>query len=113
MRLALSEHAPAVPGVPVALVPRITRDYFAPAFEAGVAADAATAGGACAADPGCVGLFTDNEVALGQSLAQPLPYMDAYLLLPPGAPAIARSRLSSRRATPATRAFAAAWGDAR
>src|SRR5258705_1835 len=35
VRLALSEHAPAVPGVPPALVARITRDYFDPAFEAG------------------------------------------------------------------------------
>ena len=86
MRLALSEQAPAVPGVPPALVARITRDYFAPAFAAGVAATLPTVAGPCAADPWCVGIFTDNEVALGQSLAQVLPYMDAYLLLPADAP---------------------------
>jgi len=33
VRLALSEQAPAVPGVPAALVARITRDYFDPAFQ--------------------------------------------------------------------------------
>lgn len=84
--LALARHAPAVPGVPPALVDRVTRDYFDPAFADGVAAEVAAAGPACAADPWCIGVFTDNELPLGQSLAQPLPYLDAYLLLPPAAP---------------------------
>jgi hypothetical protein len=86
VRLALSEQAPAVPGVPTPLVARVTRDYFDPAFEAGVAAVVPGAAGPCAADPWCIGVFTDNELALGQSLAQVWPYLDAYLLLPPGAP---------------------------
>lgn len=86
VRLALSEQAPAVPGVPPALVARVTRDYFDPAFETGVAATLPGVAGPCASDPWCVGVFTDNEVALGASLAQVLPFADAYLLLPPNAP---------------------------
>jgi hypothetical protein len=86
VRLALSEHAPPVPGVPTPLVARVTRDYFDPAFEAGVVATLPSVAGPCAADPWCIGVFTDNELALGQSLAQVWPYFDAYLLLPPDAP---------------------------
>jgi hypothetical protein len=86
VRLALSEQAPAVPGAPPAIVNRVTRDYFDPAFETGVAATLPGVAGTCATDPWCIGVFTDNEVALGQSLAQVLPFMDAYLLLPANAP---------------------------
>src|SRR5262249_41673263 len=84
--LRLSRSAPLVPGVPPGLVARETRDYFDPAFAAGVAAEVAADAVPCAADPWCLGVFTDNEIPLNQSLAQALPYLDAYLLLPPGAP---------------------------
>lgn len=86
VRLALATHAPEVPGVPPPLVARQTRDYFDPAFAAGVAATVAAEVPPCAADPWCIGVFTDNEIPFNPSLAQVLPYLDAYLRLPAGAP---------------------------
>jgi agarase len=113
VRLALSEQAPAVPGVPPALVARITRDYFDPAFASGVAAALPSVAGPCAADPWCIGVFTDNELALGQSLAQVLPYMDAYLLLPANAPGkVALQAFLEERYAGDVAAFNATWGTA-
>jgi hypothetical protein len=43
-------------------VARVTRDYFDPAFPTGVAATVPTAAAPCAADPWCIGVFTDNEL---------------------------------------------------
>lgn len=109
--LTLAANAPAVPGVPPAIVARVTRDYFDPAFATGVAAQVATAGPACAADPWCLGVFTDNEMALGQSLAQPLPYLDAYLLLPSGAPGkVALQAFLADRYAGDVAAFNTTWG---
>jgi agarase len=111
VRLALSEQAPAVPGVPPALVDRVTRDYFDPAFETGVVATLPGVAGPCAADPWCIGVFTDNELALGQSLAQVLPYLDAYLLLPANAPGkIALQAFLAARYGNDVGAFNATWG---
>ena len=111
IRLGLSEHAPAVPGVPPAIVARITRDYFAPAFATGVAAALPGVAGACATDPWCIGVFTDNELALGASLAQVLPYMDAYLLLPPNAPGkLALQSFLEARYGGDVAGFNATWG---
>jgi hypothetical protein len=84
--LTLAASAPEVPGVPPPLVARVTRDYFHPDFATGVAAAVAAEVPPCAADPWCLGVFTDNELGLNQSLAETLPYLDAYLLLPQGAP---------------------------
>jgi agarase len=111
--LALAANAPAVPGVPPPLVARVTRDYFDPAFATGVATSVAAAAAPCAADPWCIGVFTDNELGLNQSLAAVLPYLDAYLLLPAGAPgkAAAQAFLSDRYGGDVA-AFNAVWGTA-
>ena len=111
--LALAANAPAVPGVPPPLVARVTRDYFDPAFATGVAATVATAAAPCAADPWCVGVFTENELGLNQSLAAVLPYLDAYLLLPSGAPGkVAAQAFLSDRYGGDVAAFNAVWGTA-
>lgn len=108
--LTLSTHAPEVPGVPPALVSRITRDYFEPAFAAGVADEVAARIPACASDPWCLGVFPDNELALGQSLAQVLPYVDAYLLLPAGTPGkVALQDFLDDRYSSDISAFNAVW----
>jgi agarase len=86
IRMAMAENAPEVPGVPPPIVARVTRDYFDPAFESGVAADVTSIVVPCGADPWCLGIFTDNELGLNQSLAQSWPYLDSYLLLPASAP---------------------------
>src|SRR6185503_2793288 len=66
---------------------------------------------ACAADPWCVGVSTENEMPLGQSLAQPFPYMDAYLLLPSGAPGkVALQTFLEERYAGDVGAFNAVWG---
>ena len=111
VRLELSAYAPEVPGVPPPLVARVTRDYFDPAFASGVAANIASLAGPCAADPWCIGVFTDNEIALNQSLAQVLPYLDAYLLLPAGAPGkqAVQTFLTARYGGDVA-AFNAVWG---
>lgn len=113
VRLALSEYAPEVAGVPTPLVARVTRDYFDPAFADGVAANIASLAGPCAADPWCIGIFTDNELGLNQSLAQALPYLDSYLLLPAGAPGkqAVQAFLSARYGGDIA-AFNAVWGTA-
>lgn len=111
VRLGLSSYAPAVPGVPTPIVARETRDYFAPAFASGVAANINAQAGPCAADPWCIGIFPDNELALGQSLAQVWPYLDAYLTLPANAPGklAAQAFLAARYADDVA-AFNAVWG---
>jgi agarase len=111
VRLELSAYAPEVPGVPPPLVARVTRDYFDPAFASGVATNIASLAGPCAADPWCIGVFTDNELALNQSLAQVLPYLDAYLLLPAGAPGkLAVQDFFAARYGGDIDAFNAVWG---
>lgn len=109
--LALAANAPEVPGVPPPLLARVTRDYFHPAFAAGVATTVAARVAPCAADPWCIGVFTDNEMGLNQSLAQTLPYLDAYLLLPAGAPGkVAVQDFFAARYAGDLAAFNAAWG---
>jgi len=111
VRLALSEYAPAVPGVPTPLVARVTRDYYDPAFAGGVTANIASLAGPCAADPWCIGVFTDNELGLNQSLAQVLPYLDSYLLLPAGAPGkLAVQSFLAARYGDDIAVFDAVWG---
>jgi hypothetical protein len=108
--LRLAESAPEVPGVPPPLVARVTRDYFHPDFESGVAAAVAAGVPPCAADPWCLGVFTENEIALNQSLAQVEPYLDAYLRLPAGAPGkMALQDFLSRRYAADVSAFNAVW----
>jgi hypothetical protein len=83
--LGFAGHAPEVPGVLQGISGQRVRDYFAPEFAAGAAAEAKGARG-CAADPFCVGVFSDNELGWGPGIAQTLPYLDAYLRLPAGGP---------------------------
>ncbi|MEO8605356.1 MAG: hypothetical protein ABI629_22495 [bacterium] len=111
VRLGLSSYAPEVPGVPTPLVARITRDYFDAAFANGVNANIATQAGPCAADPWCIGIFTDNELGLNQSLAQVWPYLDAYLILPAGAAGkLAAQQFLAARYGNDVAAFNAVWG---
>ena len=83
--LGFAGHAPPVEGVPAGLSGLPVRDYFAPEFAAGAAAEAEGAR-SCATDPYCVGAFSDNELGWAPSLAQTTTFLDAYLRLPAGAP---------------------------
>lgn len=83
--LGFAQHAPAVPGVANGFTGQPVRDYFAPAFVAGATAEAANAA-SCAADPWCIGVFSDNELGWGPPLIITQPIFDAYFRLPAGAP---------------------------
>lgn len=83
--LGFAQHAPAVPDVPNGLTGQPVRDYFAPAFVAGASVEAAKAA-SCAADPWCIGVFSDNELGWGPPLILTQPIFDAYFRLPAGAP---------------------------
>ena len=83
--LGFAGRAPEVPGVLPGITGLRVRDYFAPDFASGAAAEAEGARG-CAADPFCVGAFSDNELGWGPGIAQTVPYLDAYMRLPAGAP---------------------------
>jgi hypothetical protein len=109
--LQFSIRAPAVPGAPVGLTNQLIRDYFDPAYVSGATSEAGTTG-PCAADPWCIGVFTDNEIGLLPGVAQSINYLDAYLLLTAGAPGklALQAFVESRYATVA--AFNAAWGTA-
>ena len=107
--LGFAQHAPAVPGVALGLTGQPVRDYFDPAFASGAVTEAAGAA-ACAADPWCIGVFTDNELGWGPGVALSLPLFDAYFHLPPGAPGklALQSFLESRYAGDVA-AFNADW----
>lgn len=83
--LGFAQHAPAVPGVANGLTGQPVRDYFAPAFVSGATAEAANAA-SCAADPWCIGVYSDNELGWGPPLIITQPLFDAYFRLPSGAP---------------------------
>jgi hypothetical protein len=83
--LSLNRAAPAVPGWPTGQTGQAIRDYFDPAFDAGLALRIEGARD-CAENPWCIGIFTDNELPWGVSVLQRGTYVDAYLTLPPGAP---------------------------
>ena len=107
--LGFAARAPAVAGAPVGLTGKPIRDFFDPSYAPGAAVEAALAA-PCAADPWCIGVFTDNEIGLLPGVAQSLNYLDAYLLLPSGAPGkvALQTFLAGRYADVA--AFNAAWG---
>ncbi|MDX2167585.1 MAG: beta-galactosidase [Deltaproteobacteria bacterium] len=109
--LQFSLRAPAVPGAPVGLTNLLIRDYFDPAYVTGATSEAGLAG-TCAADPWCIGVFTDNEIGLLPGVAQTINYLDAYLLLAAGAPGklALQAFVESRYADVA--AFNTAWGTA-
>jgi len=83
--LGFAQHAPVVPGVAPGLTGQPVRDYFDPAFAAG-AANEALGAASCAADPWCVGVFSDNELGWGPGVILTLPIFDAYFRLRAGAP---------------------------
>jgi agarase len=83
--LGFAQHAPAVPGVALGLTGQPVRDYFDDAFATGAAVEASAAA-SCAADPWCIGVFSDNELGWGPGVALSLPLFDAYFHLPAGAP---------------------------
>jgi len=81
--LGLAAQAPVVDGASGGAIP--LRDFFAPAFESGVAAHLDRARD-CAADPFCIGVYSDDEIGWGPSFSQPFPWLDGYMTLPAGAP---------------------------
>lgn len=83
--LGFARHAPAVPGVPLGFTGQPVRDYFHPSFVAGASVEAAGAA-SCAADPWCIGVYSDNELGWGPPVVLSLPLFDAYFRLPAGAP---------------------------
>jgi hypothetical protein len=83
--LGFAQQAPAINSLPVGLTGLRVRDYFAPAFVSG-AASVADGARACASDPYCIGVFSDNELGWGPGLVQARAELDSYLKLPAGAP---------------------------
>jgi agarase len=83
--LSLNRAAPEVPGWPTGQTGHAIRDYFDPGFEV-VLTERIEGARACAENPWCIGVFSDNELPWGPSVLQIGTYVDAYLSLPPGAP---------------------------
>jgi agarase len=109
--LKFARHAPVIPIPPTTPYSQDLRDYFDPAYESGAAIEAEGAG-VCAADPMCVGVFTDNELPWGSFIFEAVPYLDAYATLPAGAPGklALQSYLESRYGD--VDGFNAAWDQA-
>lgn len=106
---AFVSRAPVVAAAPSGLSGFQIRDWYDPSFVTGAAAEAALAA-PCAADPWCIGVFSDNEMGFGPGIAQNIPTLDAYLLMSAGAPGkvAVQDFFASRYADVA--AFNAAWG---
>lgn len=106
--LGLAGNAPVVAGATGGAI--ALRDFFAPQFATGAAANADRAR-ECAADPYCIGVYSDDEIGWGPSFSQPYPFLDGYMKLPAGAPgkealqAFLEDRYGGDLA-----AFNAAWG---
>jgi agarase len=77
--------APAVPGWPAGITGRTPHDVFDPGFPAAAAAHAQQFA-ACAQNPWCIGVYSDNELAWGPGIFQIGTWVDAYMTLPAGAP---------------------------
>jgi hypothetical protein len=86
------------------------RDFFDPSFESSAPARAEEAR-PCAEDPFCIGVFTDNELPWGRGFNQLVPFLDAYLALPAGAPGkLALQAFLEERYAGDVAAFDAVWG---
>jgi hypothetical protein len=83
--LSMNRAAPEIESWPGGQTGQRIRDYFDPRFLANLPGRAEGARG-CAEDPGCIGVYSDNELPLGRSVLQFGSYVDAYLTLPPNAP---------------------------
>lgn len=104
--LGFAAAAPAIPGAGGFAT---VRDFFAPSFEAGAAAEAEHAR-ACAGDAFCIGVFSDNELPWGPNVGQP-PLVEDYLALPAGAPGrLALQAFFAARYAGDVAAFEAVWG---
>jgi hypothetical protein len=107
--LGFAGRAPEGPGIIPGVTGLRVRDYFAPEFMAGAAAEAEGAR-SCAADAYCIGVFSDNELGWGPGIAQTLPFLDAYLHLPAGAAGkLALQAFFEQRYAGDIVAFNAAW----
>lgn len=107
--LAFSSRAPIVAELPAGLSGFQVRDWYAPSFASGVAAEAALAA-PCAADPWCIGVFSDNEMGFGPGIAQNVPTLDAYMLMAAGAPGKVAVQSFFEATYADVAAFNAAWG---
>ena len=110
--LGFAQHAPAVPGVAPGLTGQLVRDYFDPAFASAATVEAQNAA-PCAADPWCIGVFSDNELGWGPPVILSLPIFDAYFRLPSGAPGkVALQSWLEQRYAGDVAAFNGDWGQA-
>jgi agarase len=107
--LNFAARAPIVTQATAGLSGFQVRDWYDPSFDTGAATEAALAA-PCAADPWCIGVFTDNEMGWGPGIAQNLPTLDTYLLMPAGAPGKVAVQSFFEAAYGTIAAFNAAWG---
>jgi agarase len=107
--LTFASRAPIVSEAPTGLSGFQIRDWYAPSFASGAAAEAVLAA-PCAADPWCIGVFTDNEMGFGPGIAQNVPTLDAYLLMAADAPGKLAVQAFFEATYPDVAAFNAAWG---
>lgn len=107
--LAFASRAPIVAAVPAGLSGFQIRDWYDPSFATNAPAEAALAA-PCAADPWCIGVFTDNEMGFGPGIAQNIPTLDAYMVMSAGAPGkVAVQHFFAARYSDVA-AFNSAWG---
>ena len=105
--LEFSAAAPVVPGTTTAFGSQ--HDFFAASFESGAAA-VAEAARPCAADPYCIGVFSDNELQWGPAFNQGTPFIDTFMKLPAGAPGkLALQAFLTQRYGGDLAAFNTAW----
>ena len=89
----------------------IARDYLGPWFGVAARAYAQDAASGCAADPWCIGVFTDNELAWGRSQKLTSGYLHQYTATVGGASAkVAVQRFLERRYDGDVSRFNAVWG---
>jgi hypothetical protein len=87
------------------------RDYLGPWFGVAARAYAEDAASGCAADPWCIGVFTDNEPAWGRSQKLSSGFLHQYTATVPGASAkVAVQRFLERRYDGDVTRFNAVWG---
>ena len=107
--LGFAASAPIVPGTTLPRLPEL-RDYFDPAFASGATREAEGAR-ACANDPYCIGVYSDNELPWGPAFNQSIPFIDGFMKLPAAAPGkIALQHFFEERYAGDIAAFGAAWG---
>ena len=107
--LNFTQHAPIV-GEPTPSADTV-RDFVGPWFDVAARAYAVEAASNCAADPWCIGVFTDNEPSWGRSVRQATSFLLAYAASVPGSDTkTAAQRFLERRYSGDIAAFNATWG---